>query len=458
MIVASIGSLLVLWLGGANILWIYLATVLLYPAFLTLPLGTIDFTAARIVIIVGLLRIIFDSRAVRSFRVNRIDILVVVLFAWGTLALMITEGGGAILENRSGALVDTLFVYAVARLAIRTRADLVKVAKVVAVIVLFLAILGVMESYSGWSPYSPLKAYDPWSRHISADPEQSMRLGLYRAGGAGGNSIVFGMTFVLVMPLVMVLFREGANLRLLGGAATIACVAGAFSSMSSGPFMSMVIFIFCALLVYKPDLVKPILVILFLVCVAAEVGSNRHFYHLIGYLALGSSATWYRSRLFDLALQDLPKYWTFGYGFKDPGWGLLLDGRSYTDLCNNYVLLAVTQGAAAALLFIGILVEAVRRARKAYKASYPAAFSDAAWFIGSLFVALGMGLYSIGLLGAMQSIFYVMLGVVAGRLFDASVPDGDTRVRWKLRAVRRLQSKTPRTQRTAVAPPREKAE
>ncbi len=428
--VAAAGVVLVMCLRPAQGFLVYIASVMFYPSMLAVPVGTIDLTVGRIVIAALLARAFLSLKGGKAGRLNILDILVVLLFAWGTFALMITEGSTAALENRAGVFMDTVLVYLAARLTLTRKADFIAAAKALCLMILINAALGVSESLTGWSPYLPLRVY---SAALRGRPLiQDLRHGLYRAGGAGGNSIVFGMTFVFLMPFLLTLWKASGKWRGLATVSLAAAVVGAFSSMSSGPFMFIVTFCACALLILKPNLVKPVLIGCLLVCVAAEVGSNRHFYHLVGYLALGSSAVWYRARLFEVAVAHLHEFWAFGYGFRDPGWGLLLDGRQYTDVCNHYILLAVTHGILAPALFLGILTAVVARLRRAYIKLRPDPMSDASWYMASMFVAASLTLWSVGLLGVGQSLFYAMCGVVAGPLFESrrsAVALGQTKMR-----------------------------
>ena len=419
--VAAAGVVLVMWLRLPQGFLVYIASVMFYSPMLTVPIGTIDLTVGRIVIAALLARTFLSLRGGKAWRLNIIDILVVLLFAWGTFALMITEGSTAALENRAGAFMDTVLVYLAARLTLTRKADFISAAKALCFMILISATLGITESLTGWTPYMGLRAYSAALRGgLSGEgARHGLRHGLYRASVSGANSIVFGMSFVFLMPFLLTLWKASGRWRGVATVSLTAAVVGTFSSMSSGPFMFIVVFCACALLILRPGLVKPVLIGCLLVCVAVEVASNRHFYHLIGYLALGSSAVWYRARLFEVAVGHLHEYWAFGYGFRDPGWGLLLDGRQYTDACNHYILLAVRHGILASAFFLGILTAVLVRLRRAYIKLRPDPMSDAAWYMASMFVALSLTLWSVGLMGVAQSFFYAMCGVVAGPLFES---------------------------------------
>jgi hypothetical protein len=227
------------------------------------------------------------------------------------------------------------------------------------------------------------------------------------------------MCFVLLLPILLSLWAQKGPWARSAGLGAVAAVLGAFSSMSSAPLLSLTVFGGSAALILKPSLVKPVLIGLAVMIVAAQIGSNRPVYHLVGYLTFGDSASWYRARLIEVAWQKLPEYWQFGYGFRDPGWGLLIDGRGYTDVCNAYVLLAVRHGVLATLLFAGALASSVARLRKSYRSSSDPAIRKSAWYMGSVMIGVSFGAYAVGLLAAMETILYLLFGMVASPVFEA---------------------------------------
>ena len=414
--VAAAGVLLVMWLKPSQGLAVYLASVMFYSTDMFVPVGSLNFTVGRIVVAALLVRTFTVSKSTEPFRWNIIDTLVLLLFAWGAFALMVTVGGVSALENQAGHFMDTVLVYFAARLALRRKADLIALAKAISVLVIILAALGVAESLTSWSPYTRFRILAAARRGRTYSPEP--RDGFYRAAGAGGNSIVFGMMFVFLMPPLLTLYRAVPRWRFMAALSLGAAVAGAWSSNSAGPFMFVMTFGACALLIKKPELVKPILVGFLLLCVAAELGSNRRFYHLISYMSLGG-AWWHRARLIDLAIAHIGEYWALGYGWVDPGWGRLIDGRAYTDITNHYILLAVRHGILAPVLFTGVLYGVIARLRRVYLRLAGDPLSDGAWYMASMFVAAAITLWSVGLLGVAGSLFYLFSGIAAGPLFES---------------------------------------
>jgi len=411
--VAVVASLLVMATKPRHGLGIYFALLMLYPSYLSVSLGSVDITVSRIVVTVLLLRVLTDRELAVAFRFKVMDFLVLALFAWGAFALTVTVGAG-ILENRAGAFMNTVMPYFAARLIVKSRDDLLCFAKWVAVVVIPVAALAVLESATGWSMYLGMKQY---SYLGMASGISDQRWGFYRAAGPS-MAITFGLCFVAVMPMILSLRKCTDSWKSVSTLSLLAAVGGVLASMSSGPLMCLVVFSGCAVLIYRPAYVKPIIVLFLLALVAAEIGSNRHFYYLIGYLTFSEKTAWYRAKLFEVAVRKLPEYWLLGYGGQDPGWGPLIDERNYTDVCNGYILFAVTQGIPAMLLFSGVLATGIAYMTKVYRTSVLPLLKDAAWYMGSFMVGMIFALWSVGLLGSMEMVFYIVVGVMAAPVFD----------------------------------------
>lgn len=180
LIISFIGSILVLVLRPAKAFAVYIAVLLFYPTFLSVQLGTLDFKAGRIVVTVLLLRCLFNPAIRKKFAWNKLDMWVVFghivslsipLLTWKIPAMRV-------LETWFGGLMDSFFVYLVARFCITNRARLITAIKWIGMIFVPLALLGGIECFTGWQPYRMFQQYCPWDAEGS---NVGARLGLYRA-------------------------------------------------------------------------------------------------------------------------------------------------------------------------------------------------------------------------------------------------------------------------------------
>jgi hypothetical protein len=74
-------SIAVFFVQPVHGLILYLASLIWYPSYLTVSVGTIDFTVRRIVVMAILFRLLLQEDTVRSFRWILLDKLVILYFA-----------------------------------------------------------------------------------------------------------------------------------------------------------------------------------------------------------------------------------------------------------------------------------------------------------------------------------------------------------------------------------------
>jgi hypothetical protein len=162
----------------------------------------------------------------------------------------------------------------------------------------------------------------------------------------------------------------------------------------------------------RRQLVKPILVSLLLLCAAIEIISNRHFYDVLGdRLALDSESGWYRSRLFAVAVRELPRYWMLGFGMKDPGWGAMIDERPKTDCVNDYVLHASVYGVFGLAAYVSVLVVAMRNVTRSQKDERFPWRRSAAWALGSALVGLMITSWTVSIFTQLITVLYSMFAL-----------------------------------------------
>ena len=156
-------------------------------------------------------------------------------------------------------------------------------------------------------------------------------------------------------------------------------------------------------------------------CASVEIISNRHFYDVLGDFTFSSRTAWYRSRLIDVALFEggMSNHWLTGFGYNvDPGWGPRLDGRSYTDTVNHYILELHRFGLVGLVPFLAINIVAAKRLRKAYLASALTADRWLVWCVSGALSGLWAAMMSVSLFGPPTTVFFMLLAF-AGLLPDA---------------------------------------
>jgi len=418
--VALFFSALALTLRPAYALGAFITSLLWYPSWLRVSLGTIDISVGRIVAMVLLFRCLCDSRMTAKFIWSRLDTWVSLSMVVYVGVLMITMPGMATVENRGGYVMDTWLAYMVARLIITDRATLIAVVKFVAVALIPLAILGVTECITGWQPFNPLKRFRPYLPG-TGDMTGKIRWGLTRANGPITHPIKFGCAFAMFLPLVYWMRRHWGAIA-YGLWALV--LVGALSSMSSGPWVMAIVIVFCLALERYKHLVKPLIIFVVVCCILVQVISNRNFYHVIAsYASLLGGAGAHRAKLVDCAIDSFGEWWMLGYGGVDPGWGPRL-GMAHTDVTNMFILNGVFYGIAGIVALCGTLVVAFHRVIRLHNSTADPVQRSWAWALGCWLVGVVMGFMSVSFSGQIESLFYVILGILGSSTYPARNDNG----------------------------------
>jgi hypothetical protein len=408
--VALIVSTLVLLLRLPYALSAYIAALVWYPDFLRISIGTIDISVGRIVVTALLLRCLCDIRIRRRFVWSRLDTWVTLSMAVYVGIYCITYPLSEVVENRAGFLMDTWLAYMAVRLVVTDKATLISFTKATSVPLAALAVLGVVECVTHWQPFLSLARFCPWQTPVGEIIVEG-RWGLTRAMGPFSHSIMFGICFVLFLPLIWSLRHEQGYWGKLAYPLSAAVVIGAFSSMSSGPWTMLIITIFCLAMEKYKRWVKPLLLTLVISCMLVGVISNRPFYYVLySYLNPVGGDWWNRAKIIDCAIEDFGKWCWLGYGGQDPGWGEKT-GMGHTDPTNEFIFAGVEYGMLGVVALCSVLFIAIRKLVRLHKLSNDAVLKSWIWASGTVLIATIAVFMSVSLFGQIKTLFYCILGI-----------------------------------------------
>jgi hypothetical protein len=431
---ALILSVLVIILRPKYAFVTYIIGLLWYPAYLAVSIGTIDILVGRFVVAVLLMRCFFDDSIRRKFTWNRLDTLVTLSMVVYVGAYLITQVNpiAQTLESRAGFVMDTWCAYLAARFIVTDRKKLITIIKCISIALIPLAILGIIESVTGWRAFFPLWRYSPWFVEGVGGFIREGRFGLARAVGPFSHAILFGGGFAMFLPLVYYLRREKGEWRSLAYVIFGIVLLGALSSMSSGPWVMVIVVIFCLLMENHKKFIKPLFVFLVISCILIGIASNRPFYHVIASWAnpLGG-ASWHRAKLIDLAIEHFNEWWVVGYGEKDPGWGPQL-GMGVTDLTNEYILKGVRYGILGVIALCAVLAKSFRSLIATYGRLKQPALKSLCWAFGCLLFSVTVAWMSVSFFGQLSTLVYCsigMIGSLSSSSFDWQIPSRISRLR-----------------------------
>ena len=310
---------IVAWRGTAvQALCVYVASLLWYPEFVSIPVGSLDFTVGRILVLVCLIKVLIQRVDLDAFRLRRFDLLVLLVVAAKIFSVATHEPLGRTLEAESGNLCNTVLPYFLVRITISSRERLHVFLRALGIIAAPLAVLGCIQCTTGFNPFAFMQAYSAWNSEARGG---ALRWGLSRATVTFDQYIAFGLFFAAVLPLALARSTP-AEAKWSKIVIVVLLIAGALSSMSTAPLLSLAVSgAFLALYPFRKYSAVVVLVLAATI-VVMEVASDRHFYEVMSRFAMDSSTAYDRVGLYKEALGGgMNGHWIFGFGFVGLGAG-----------------------------------------------------------------------------------------------------------------------------------------
>ena len=409
--IALVASALVFFLSPVYGLIMYVATLAYYPSYLSVPLGTIDFTVRRIVILAIFVKLFLLTDLPGRFKFIWLDKLVLIFFAATILAgATTTRFLMAFLENRAGGIFDTVLPYFAVRMIIRNKQQYLTLLKGILIIAAPLAIIGFYQCLTGENPVGFLKGYSAWGPSTDAPIP---RRGFFRADVTFSHAIMYGFFFAMFGPVCAGILGYAKRYKTLCLIGLGLMGVGIFSSMSAGPiFTALLAILFIAVYHWRKSW-KLMAIAVIMMCVCVEIISNRHFFEVIDRFTFNVGSTWHRSRLIEVALFEggMSGHWLTGYGWGvDPGWGAQIDRRPRTDIVNQYLLILSGLGLAGLVPFLAMNIGVIKRLVDAYKASALQSDKWLIWCLSAGFFGLAGGFMTVCLFSQPTTIYYMMIG------------------------------------------------
>ncbi len=408
LLIAAIGSLAVFSVRPIMGIIFYVAVLAWYPSYLTLKVGTLDFSASRIVILALYASILFRTKLAQQFKWCWLDRLLIIALLGTVISGMMNEPFWKIVENRSGTAFNTLLPYFAVRMIVTSREKFLTVLKGFLVIGTPLAIVGAYQSLTGHNPVGFLHQYGAWTPR---EAHRYFRYGLYRAEVTFSVSILFGLFFAMIAPCCAGLWGHIKHLRLPIAAGIGLMLIGLVSSASSAAFLAGLV----ALLLLSMFPIRrywpALLIVLVAGCIFVEVFSNRHFYSVPASFTFSSATAYYRIGLIEEAFGGgMTGHWIEGYGLI----GMQPDrlGWVHWDLTNQYIGILARFGLLGLLPFLVVIVASLIRLRRAFVLASPNKADQ--WMIWCLLASVAgilIAMNTVSLFDQSGNLFYILLGL-----------------------------------------------
>ncbi len=411
LLVAILAVILVFYVRPIHGIVVYMVVMVWYPTYLSIPIGTIDFTVCRILILAIYAKILLHKDSLQSFKFIWLDKLIIIYFICQLVAGLHNMSPGPLLENRGGAVFNQVLPYFAVRLLVHRKEQYFMLLKSFLIIAAPMSLLGFYQCLTGDNPVGFLQRYATFGALPEYIPIP--RAGFYRANVTFGGTIMFGFFFAMLGSICTGILKSVHKYKCiyLGGISLM--VLGVFSSMAGSAIMVVLVagaFIFF----YRYRRYwKVVTGAIIFACINLEIISKHHFYYFPGRFTFNLGTAWYRARLIDVALFEggMSGHWLVGYGYKNPGWGPMIEGYIHTDIVNHYLLILCYYGLLGAIPFILMILAAIRQLVRAYKGS---SLDSDKWFIwclaGAMFGVL-TGMVTGSLSGPAITVFYMIFGL-----------------------------------------------
>lgn len=334
-------------------------------------LGPFTFTVIRLLILVGLVRVVLRGERVAS-GLLALDWLILAWGAWACLSALFHQPVGGTLVFRLGLVYTACGIYFLGRVFCSSVDDSVWVIRVVAIILAFVAAEMVYEQLIRYNLFSALGG-------VSAVPE--FREGRFRAQGPFAHPILAGTVGAVSLPLMIGLWRRRRRVASTG---IVACVTMIVASASSGPVLAMLCGVAGLLMWPVRDRMRAFRWLALAAYVALDVVMRAPAYYLpTRVVIVGGSTGWYRARLIQSAIEHLDEWWLVG---TDSTRHWMATGvRDQADIVNHYVQTGIWGGLPLVALLICVLGSAFALVGRAVRegAGLPASQRFLVWTFGA---------------------------------------------------------------------------
>lgn len=323
------------------------------PAYLSIDLGPLHFTAIRVLVAFGVVRLMIRQEWPTG-GINSIDRAMIVWALWLLVSGFFHKDPTGTFIFRLGLVYDACGVYVLIRSFCRNMDDISGICQLTAILLVPLSMEMLNEKITVHNLFSILGGADA--------PE--VREGKVRAFGPFGHAILAGTAGAVCLPMMIGLWGLHRKTSFTG---IVACSVIIFSSASSGPILSAAAGIFALYMWRYRHLIPRLLKLLIPGYIALDLYMKDPAYYIIARIDLtGGSTSWYRCRLIESTIEHFSEWWLIGTDYTRHWMWVVVDwSTDHTDITSHYIQMGVWGGLPLLLLFIFVLVNGFNGISKA---------------------------------------------------------------------------------------------
>ncbi len=391
----------------------------LSPAFLVymlammmpfgMSLGGIELSPVRLVLMVMIIPLMLNLFSGKYGRLRATDALLLAFVFWQAVSIGYWHGSRTI-QFTGSVGIEAIGGYMVGRAFIRSVEDFEALARIFGIFVLITVPIAAIEAFTGFRPVLTLFEKLPVINTFNASTAEK-RLGLFRGQVNFTHTIHYGIFAALGFSMSFLVVRPYVD-PAWGWMRSAAMGLGSFFSLSSGGFL---VFVLQAGLIgwrwLAGSIANPWVVFLALGAtfyLIIEVLSDRTaFMVLLSYAAFSAHNAYWRTILFDYAMQNVADSPWVGVGLNDwyrPSW------ITHPSLDNFWAYIALVHGVPA---FIFLAVATLLPLIYAMRMKIPAVEdrlmrARAAWVL--TMIGLIMALCTVHVWGKIYSLTFFVIG------------------------------------------------
>jgi hypothetical protein len=364
---------------------------------------SLHFFPGRVLICVGLLRILFRGESHAS-AVIPLDVSVIATALAYFLSGFFHKNVMETLVFRGGMAFDIAGAYFLCRQLVSGWNDVLLYLRHYLLLMIPFALFMLTEQRTSHNAFSALS---------NIQIRQEIRNGRLRAEGPFRVSILAGTAAAVILPFAIALRKANKRLSTI---ALVSILLVVFASGSSGPWLSVISAVFAlALWRYRLQL-RMILWGTLLCLLGLQLIMNSNVWYLMTRIdVVGGSDSWYRARLIDVTLEHVGQWWLAGTDYTLDWMPTGTTGEAESsDLTNNFVLMAVRGGLPLLLSYIAVMISFFR-----YLLKTLASLTDArldlqftVWCFGAFLFSHIISMFGVDYFDQSETLLFATLGVL----------------------------------------------
>jgi len=401
-IIACVLAILTLSLPRKFFLVPYVVGICFVPADQRIIIMGLDFTILRILIVAGVVRILLRSEQ-KNIVWNNFDKL---LFGWaicGAVVYVIRESEMSALIYKSGRLFDIVGLYWLFKQSIRSLGDFVPILKLFAVCAILMAPLVVLEFATGRNPFLYLGRV-----------QTAVREGGYRCQASFPHSIIFGVFWANLIPIFLGC-AIAERRRFLYWLAIAAAVFMVIVTRSSTPYGVLATNLVLLLVLFRYRRYGRYIALgLCGLTAALHIVMNAPVWHLLARINIvGGSTGWHRFHLINETVKHFGEWAMVGTS------STLHWGAGMHDITNQYCLEGINGGLITLVLFVIVLIIAVRTVGRYSLQNIPRNQQWLAWGICVSILGHCVSFIGVSYFGQIHMLLYLTFAI-AGLTYEMS--------------------------------------